>query len=232
MIFMVAMPVMAQQPLTPVQVETIPFDDSRAGTPNTDSILNEVDMSEEVEGHIVGEGGAKAGLPQFDISTFASQIFWLAIMFVILYVFFARFSLPALSATIENRRNVIRSDLEEAEKLSQSADQTKVDYEIAMQSAHNDARKTITDAEVFLRQQAEQHANEFREKSAAAVANLENEADTAKSKIKSDLAKTASDLATDIINKLSGITVTDSEIKSAIADSTGASSTKPRKKAA
>ena len=56
------------------------------------------------------------GLPQMDISTFPSQIFWLVVTFSILYMFMWKFVIPKLRITIEERRDKILNDINEAEK--------------------------------------------------------------------------------------------------------------------
>ena len=50
------------------------------------------------------EGQKSAGLPQMDISTFPSQLFWLIITFTALYLFIWKFVIPRLSTTIEERK--------------------------------------------------------------------------------------------------------------------------------
>ena len=59
------------------------------------------------------------GLPQMDITTFPSQVFWLIITFGILYLFMWRTAIPKLRNTIEERQDKILIDINEAEKLSQ-----------------------------------------------------------------------------------------------------------------
>lgn len=211
---MIVLPAMAQQSLSPEQVEALPFDGG--ALLNTSPITQEIDMGAEVE-----HTEAKAGLPQFDVTTFGTQIFWLAVMFIVLYVYFAKSALPRLSSTIENRHVTIKADLEQAEKISLDVDKTRNDYETAMQQAHDDARKTITDVEQHLRADAETQTMQFQEKSLAAVADLESKATKAKTKIKSELDDIASQLTSDIITKLSPLNVKDSDIQKAVAKHTG-----------
>ena len=46
---------------------------------------------------------AEAAFPPFDPTYFASQLFWLAISFIVLYVLLSRFVLPRIGGAIEER---------------------------------------------------------------------------------------------------------------------------------
>jgi len=53
-------------------------------------------------------------MPQFDISWFPSQIFWLVVTFAIFYFVLSNFVLPQLGAAIEGRASKIEGDLARA----------------------------------------------------------------------------------------------------------------------
>ena len=78
---------------------------------------------------------ASAGLPQLDPTWFASQIFWLLIVFGALYFIFSRSILPALSTTLENRHEHIQSDLDTAERLKEEAETVQSNYEAVLVDA-------------------------------------------------------------------------------------------------
>ena len=59
--------------------------------------------------------------PQFDFSTFPSQIFWLALSFGVLYLALSRSVLPKLGGIIEKRGDTIAHSLDEAAKLNDQA---------------------------------------------------------------------------------------------------------------
>ncbi len=74
-------------------------------------------------------------MPQLDFSTYASQIFWLLLGFIILYLFMARVALPRIGAILTNREERISSDLRKAEELKQEAVSTKADFASALNEA-------------------------------------------------------------------------------------------------
>jgi F-type H+-transporting ATPase subunit b len=67
-------------------------------------------------------------MPQLDSTWFASQIFWLVVTGVVLYVLMAKFALPAASKMVELRDEKVREDLEAAYALKQQAEDIKIGY--------------------------------------------------------------------------------------------------------
>ena len=90
--------------------------------------------------------------PPFDADSFASQLVWLAIAFVVLYVLMAKLALPRVGAIIEGRQKRIEGDLADAEKLKGQSEAALATYE-----------KALADA----RARAQAIANETRERQAA-----------------------------------------------------------------
>ena len=99
-----------------------------------------------VPSSVFAEDQQSAGLPQMDISTFPSQIFWLIVTFSILYVFMWKFVIPKLRIIIEERRDKISNDINEAEKLKSEAEEILNKYKSKMTSSNQDAVKIIAEA--------------------------------------------------------------------------------------
>ena len=110
-----------------------------------------------------GEHGG--GFPPFNAETFASQLFWLVIAFVLLYALMAKWALPQVARVIENRQKRIDGDIAEAGRMKERSDEAIAAYE-----------KALADA----RSRAQAIANETREKAAA-------EADAARKKTEESL---------------------------------------------
>ena len=113
----------------------------------------------------VPKGEHDGGFPPFNSHTFASQLIWLAIAFILLYVLMAKWALPQVGRVIDNRQKRIAGDIAEAGRLKEQSDAAVVAYE-----------KALADA----RGRAQTIANETREKQAAA-------ADAARKKIEDQL---------------------------------------------
>lgn len=97
----------------------------------------------ETASHAGEHGGAeKAVFPAFDTTWYASQLFWLAILFTVLYLTLSRFVLPKLSDTLEKRSDRIASDLDQAARLNDQATEAQKALELRVAQARNKARET------------------------------------------------------------------------------------------
>ena len=91
--------------------------------------------------HTEAPGGAHKGpFPPFNAETFASQLVWLAIVFVALYLLAARVALPRVASILEARRERIAGDLAEAQRLKAESDEALAAYEKSLADARNRAQ--------------------------------------------------------------------------------------------
>lgn len=89
---------------------------------------------------VAHEGGGHGGtFPPFDPSTFPSQLFWLAIVFIALYVLMAKKVIPQIAGILEARAAKIAGDLVEAEKAKADTDAAIASYEASLAAARNKA---------------------------------------------------------------------------------------------
>ncbi|HEY1430196.1 MAG TPA: F0F1 ATP synthase subunit B', partial [Stellaceae bacterium] len=82
-------------------------------------------------------------MPQLDVSTFAPQLVWLAISFVVLYLLMAKIGLPRVNAIIEARRNRLDDDLARAAQFKAEAEAAIAAYQKTMAEARAEAQATI-----------------------------------------------------------------------------------------
>lgn len=84
-------------------------------------------------------------MPQLDPTWFASQIFWLALCFVFLYVVLTRVVLPPLSGTIGKRTGAVSGDLAAAEAARERAERARQDYETLLSQSRQMAQSLIAE---------------------------------------------------------------------------------------
>lgn len=184
------------------------------------------------EGIYEAEHASKGGLPQFDPSTFASQFFWLAIAFVVLYFVFAKFTLPGISGVIENRKNLIESDLEMAEKLTKEADDVHDAYNSNLTNTQDEAASILAKADEKTKAKYEKKSEEFREKSENAVADTEARIAKAKEQAMADMNKVIAEVASDAIEKIIGSKADTAKVQSIVENIDGANKPATKVKAA
>lgn len=164
--------------------------------------------SDHNEAHSVdqhAEEHGESGLPQFDPSSFPSQIFWLFFFFAVMYLIFSKKTLPEISSVIENRRNHIESYTEEAEKLRAKAEETQNLYETGLESARKEAAQITYDLHEEIQEKAA-HKNEFFiEQSKVQIELLEKKLDKEKNEALSDMTKIAAEIASAAAEKIVGI---------------------------
>lgn len=168
--------------------------------------------------HTEQPSGHKEPFPPFNSTTFASQLFWLVIAFVILYVLMAKLALPRIGGIIENRQKHIADDLAGAAALKAESDAAIAAYE-----------KALADA----RAGAQAIANETRDKQAAEAAatrkKLEDELNVKLAEAEKTIAATktaamsnvrgiAADATRAIVERLIGKAPADSAVDAAVAD--------------
>src|SRR5258708_6820764 len=100
------------------------------------------------------EPAEHAGLPQMNVGTFPSQIFWLVLTFGLLFLVLSRKTLPMIEGIIGQRRGKIEGDLGSAETFRKEAQAALAAYEAALAQARTrahqlaDENKKITVAEI------------------------------------------------------------------------------------
>lgn len=83
----------------------------------------------------------KGGLPQFDVSRFPSQIFWLVIAFGLTYALMRYVALPGVQKTLETRASRIEADVAAARQMNEEAKKLAADYETRLKSARAEAQE-------------------------------------------------------------------------------------------
>jgi len=80
------------------------------------------------------------GFPPFQAQHFPSQLVWLTLTFVLLYVLMARVALPRIGSILEDRNRRIAGDLKAAEHLKEQSAAANAAYEKALADARTRAQ--------------------------------------------------------------------------------------------
>jgi F-type H+-transporting ATPase subunit b len=156
-------------------------------------------------------------MPQLEASTFISQLFWLAVTFVILYWVMWKIVIPRIADVLQDRQERIDDDLEKAETLRNEAAGVLDAYE-----------KTVADgraqAQAILREAAQQNDKAAAERQTALGAQLaqqtaeaEKRIDAAREEALANIRTVAAETAQAAAMRLSGASITRDEAEEAVA---------------
>ena len=159
--------------------------------------------------------------PPFDATTYASQLFWFAITFVIFYIFMKRLALPRIAGILADRKGRISGDLDAAQSLKSKSEAAQAAYEKALAAARGNANRIADGA----REQAKTAAATKRSSIESDLATLlqESEARIAdiKTKALAEVGAIASDTAQAVVTALSDVRVSAKEVEDAVGEALG-----------
>jgi F-type H+-transporting ATPase subunit b len=143
-------------------------------------------------------------MPQLDVSTFPTQIFWLAVSFVALYLLMAWVGLPRVSRAIAARRSRIEGDLEKAQQMKAEAEAVIAAYERRLAEARAEAQQTMKETTARLNAEAAERVRKVAEKLAAETHAAERRIEEAKAAALANLRDVAVEVARAAAAKLTG----------------------------
>lgn len=155
--------------------------------------------------HTEAPGGhAPAPFPPFQRDSFASQLIWLALAFVALYLLMSRVALPRVGGIIQERRARIEGDFAEAQRLRAQSEATVAEYEKGLAEARNRAQALAAENRDRLMAEAEQSRKALEGKLNAELAEAERTIQASKTAALSHVREVATDAAAAIVEKLIG----------------------------
>ncbi|MEO1013730.1 MAG: hypothetical protein AAFX08_00940 [Pseudomonadota bacterium] len=161
-----------------------------------------------------------SGLPQMDFSTYPSQIFWLAVTFGALYWLMSSAILPRLGGAIEDRRDRIADDLDQAAEFRRQAEEAQAGYEAALADARAKAQAIAAETRAEMEAEVAAMQAEADERAAADVAAAEARIAEMKSTAASNVKEAARDVAKEIVGILIDETPADDAIAAAVSRAT------------
>ena len=161
---------------------------------------------------------SEAGMPQLNPEFWASQIFWLILIFSSLYLIIWKIFLPKITYTLENRKSRIVNDLNEAEKLKENAEKKLKEYNTIIENSKKEANKIIEDSRKKLEQDIENKKKKFNEEIEKEVKLAEKEIIDLKKTSMLNINNIAAETSFDIIKQIVGIEVSKSSVSAIVDD--------------
>jgi F-type H+-transporting ATPase subunit b len=158
------------------------------------------------------------GFPPFDATTFASQLIWLVLTFVVLYVLMARIALPRIGAILEARQARIAGDLAAAEKLKGESDAALAAYEKSLSEARGRAQAIANETRQKEALAADEHRKALEAELNTRLAAAEQSIAATKAKAMGSVRGIAAETAGAIVERLIGKAPTAQDVERAVAD--------------
>ena len=150
-------------------------------------------------------GASEPGLPQLDIATWPSQLFWLVLLFGAGYLVMAKIVTPRIGAVLEERRQTVDGDLEKARVASADAAKIRADYESDLEKARIEAAEFAKQAAMKATKKAEAADAKIAKKLAEKVVAAEAKLAEAKTSAMANLNDVAAEAAMSAVASLAGI---------------------------
>ena len=159
---------------------------------------------------------AEAGMPQLDPKYWASQAFWLILVFSILYISIAKLYLPKIKNNLDDRENKIKEDLDAANKFKELSELKFKEYEKIIENSKKEVTKIHLESKNKLDKNIQTKKEVIEKEIEIEITKAQKEIAELKKNSISDIQNISKDLASNIIENISGDKLNESSIKAAV----------------
>ena len=161
---------------------------------------------------------AEAGMPQLDSTYWASQAFWLILVFTVLYICISKFYLPKIKNNLDDRDNKIKEDLENASKFKEESEEKLKKYEMILDDARKEVAKIFLESKNTLDKDIQFKKEKIEKDIEQEILKVQKEIIELKKDSLKSIQEVSKELAASIIEKISGDKLNESSINAAIED--------------
>jgi F-type H+-transporting ATPase subunit b len=147
---------------------------------------------------------------------FASQLFWLAVVFGILFFAIGRGMVPKIQSTVELREKRIAEDLAAAQQAREAAEETEAAYRARIDASRAQAAAVTQEARQASARETETRVRAAAEKIAAKVATAEAEIRAAAEAARAEVESVAVEATQEMVARLAGIQVDRAQAEAAV----------------
>ena len=161
---------------------------------------------------------AEAGMPQLDPTYWASQAFWLILTFTVLYISIAKLYLPKIKNNLDDRENKIKDDLDAANKFKDLSELKLKEYEKILENSKKEVIKIHLGSKNKLDKDIQAKKDVMDKEIETEITKAQQEINELKKNSILDIQNISKDLASNIIENISGDKLNESSIKATIAE--------------
>ena len=159
---------------------------------------------------------AEAGMPQLDPTYWASQAFWLILVFTTLYILISKFYLPKIKDNLDNRENKIKEDLENANKFKEQSEVKLKEYDVILENAKKEITKIHFESKNTLDKDIQSKKEKIEREIEKEIAKAQKEISELKKTSISTIQNISRDITSNIIENISGDKLNESSIKAVV----------------
>ena len=161
---------------------------------------------------------AEAGMPQLDPTYWASQAFWLILVFTTLYISISKFYLPKIKDNLDNRENKIKEDLENANKFKEQSEAKAKEYNFILENAKKEILKIHFETKTVLNKDIQSKKESMEKEIEKEISKAQKEILELKKSSISSIQNISENIVSNIIENISGDKLNQSSIKATVDD--------------
>ena len=162
--------------------------------------------------------GSEVGMPQLNPEFWTAQIFWLILIFSSLYLIIWKIFLPKITYSLENRKSKIVSDLNEAQKLKESAEKRLEEYNKTIEVSEKEAKRIIEDGKKKLYKVIGEKKQKLNNEIEKEFATVEKEIKDLKKSSVLNINKISVAISSEIIKQIIDVEVNKSNVSAIVDD--------------
>tara|TARA_B100001564_G_scaffold275952_1_gene237683 strand:- start:55 stop:639 length:585 start_codon:yes stop_codon:yes gene_type:complete len=159
---------------------------------------------------------AKTGLPQLDLNTYPSLMFWSIISLIIGFALMKYLVTPNIKSILNSRETSIQNDLVKAKTSNQESEKIRQSIIKSQEDIKSKSQKIISDAILESKQSIEKKEKEISAKLELKVSEAEKKIIDTQNTVINDVINVAEEITADVVRKFTDIKYDKSNVKKAI----------------
>jgi F-type H+-transporting ATPase subunit b len=159
---------------------------------------------------------AKTGLPQLDLNTYPSLMFWSIISLIIGFALMKYLVTPNIKSILNSRETSIQNDLVKAKTSNQESEKIKQSIIKSQEDIKSKSQKIISEAILESKQSIEKKEKEISAKLELKVSEAEKKIIDTQNTVINDVINVAEEITADVVRKFTDIKYDKSNVKKAI----------------
>jgi F-type H+-transporting ATPase subunit b len=155
-------------------------------------------------------------MPQLDPAFFGTQLFWLAVSFIVLYLLMSRLAMPQIAGVLKQREDKIQGDLETAQRLKEESKSVIAAYEKALADARGEAQALARQTTDAANAESARRQQEVASRIAGDLAAAERRIADARAQAMANVKTMAAEVAQQAFARLTGASADPAKVAAAV----------------